>query len=223
MAFPEFSTFPSGADGEQMHSLFGLRFQDTIQTIFDRRKQSTYGLVRSSQALSAPCPYVLYSDLYDHRQFIRGLVNSGCRSRIANNASQFTAGWECRSQVPRHHGTADAPRALSARRLRPYRREGLPPCRALVLDYPKDAKTWTVEDQYMMGDSLMAAPVVAGQTRRSIYLPEGEWVDFWTGTRHPETAPHAADRQTFDWPFTSTLNNPSRRELAQKASCYNDV
>ncbi|HZZ16918.1 MAG TPA: hypothetical protein VFE08_13260, partial [Candidatus Sulfotelmatobacter sp.] len=65
-----------------------------------------------------------------------------------------------------------------------YRREGLPPFRALVLDYPKDAKTWTVEDQYMIGESLMAAPVVAGQSRRSIYLPEGEWVDFWTHERH---------------------------------------
>jgi alpha-D-xyloside xylohydrolase len=76
-SFPEASSFPSGADGEQMHSLFGLRYQDTIQGIFDKRQQRTYGLVRSSHALAAPYPYVLYSDLYNHREFIRALVNAG--------------------------------------------------------------------------------------------------------------------------------------------------
>ena len=229
-SFPEFSTFPSGADGEQMHCLLGLRYQDTIQSIFEKRKQRTYGLVRSSQALAAPYPYVLYSDLYDHRQFIRGLVNSGFSgllwtpelrdardtedlvrrlqsvalspmalinawyiqnppwkqvNRDRNNAGQFTANWEnieaqCRSVMELRMRLIPYLHAAFVR----YRREGLPPFRALVLDYPKDVKTWTVEDQYMIGESLMAAPMVAGQSRRSIYLPEGEWVDFWTEERH---------------------------------------
>ena len=34
-SFPELSRFPSGADGEQMHSLFGLRYQDTLQEVFE--------------------------------------------------------------------------------------------------------------------------------------------------------------------------------------------
>ena len=75
-SFPELSRFPSGVDGEQMHSVFGLRYQDTIWAQFKARRQQTYGLVRSSGALAAPYPFVLYSDLYDHRQFIRALVNS---------------------------------------------------------------------------------------------------------------------------------------------------
>ncbi len=33
--------------------------------------------MRSSGAFAAPYPFVLYSDLYDHRQFIRALVNAG--------------------------------------------------------------------------------------------------------------------------------------------------
>jgi len=65
-SFPEISAFPSGADGEQMHCLFGLRYQDAIQSVFEKRQTRTYGLVRSSGALAAPYPYVLYSDLYDH-------------------------------------------------------------------------------------------------------------------------------------------------------------
>lgn len=76
-SFPECSSFPSGIDGEQMHSVFGLRYQMAIWEAFRKRGQSTYGQVRSSGALATPYPFVLYSDLYDHRQYIRALVNSG--------------------------------------------------------------------------------------------------------------------------------------------------
>ena len=76
-SFPEISQFPSGVDGEQMHNLFGLRYQAALWQQFKDRRQPTYSLVRSSGALAAPYPFVLYSDLYDHRQFVRALVNSG--------------------------------------------------------------------------------------------------------------------------------------------------
>ena len=76
-SFPELSSFPSGVDGEQMHNVFGLRYQQAIWEQFRKRQQPTYGLVRSSGALAAPYPFVLYSDLYNHRDFIRALVNSG--------------------------------------------------------------------------------------------------------------------------------------------------
>jgi len=76
-SFAELSQFPSGVDGEQMHSLFGLRYQRTIWEQFLKRNIETYCLARSSGALASPYPFVLYSDLYDHRQFVRALVNSG--------------------------------------------------------------------------------------------------------------------------------------------------
>jgi alpha-D-xyloside xylohydrolase len=75
--FPDCSGFPSGVDGEQMHSVFGLRYQMAIWEQFRKRHQSIYCLVRSSGALAAPYPFVLYSDLYNHLDFIRALVNSG--------------------------------------------------------------------------------------------------------------------------------------------------
>jgi alpha-D-xyloside xylohydrolase len=76
-SFPELSSFPSGIDGEQMHSVFGLLYQMAIWNEFRKRKIETYNLVRSSGALATPYPFVLYSDLYAHRDFIRALVNSG--------------------------------------------------------------------------------------------------------------------------------------------------
>ena len=61
-SFPEVSQFPSGLDGEQMHSLFGLEYQRTLWKQFEERQRPTYSLVRSSGALASPYPFVLYSD-----------------------------------------------------------------------------------------------------------------------------------------------------------------
>ncbi len=228
-SFPELSHFPSGADGEQMHCVFGLRYQDTIQGIFDRRKVRTFGLVRSSHGLAAPYPYVLYSDLYDHKQFIRGVVNAGFSGllwcpevrdardtedlirrlqtvifsplamvnawyiknppwkqvdRAANNAGNFAEGWHeleaaCRRLIEVRMQLVPYLYAAFVR----YHLEGVPPFRALVLDYPDDPQTWTIDDQYLAGESLLIAPVIAGQQEREVYLPEGEWFDFWTGDK----------------------------------------
>jgi alpha-D-xyloside xylohydrolase len=229
-SFPEISAFPSGADGEQMHCLFGQRYQDTLQEIFDRRKERTYGLVRSSGALAAPYPYVLYSDLYDHKEFIRGVANMGFSGllwtpelrnakdpedlirrlqsaalspmalinawyiknppwkqveRDANNAGRLAPDWEsveakCRGVMELRMRLIPYLHAAFVK----YHREGLPPFRALVMDHPEDQATWTVDNQYMMGDSLMVAPAFAGEPERSVYLPAGDWFDFFSGQRH---------------------------------------
>jgi alpha-D-xyloside xylohydrolase len=65
-----------------------------------------------------------------------------------------------------------------------YHRTGVPPFRALVMDYPDDSATWTIDDQYLVGESLLAAPLVGGQASRGVYLPAGEWHDYWSGRRH---------------------------------------
>lgn len=76
-AFPDSTEFPSGMDGEQMHQAIGTLYQNLIYRIYRKENRRTYSQVRSSGALAAPLPFVLYSDLYDHKQFIRGVVNSG--------------------------------------------------------------------------------------------------------------------------------------------------
>lgn len=76
-SFPNCSEFPSGLDGEQMHSLLGILYQRCVRSIFERAGRRTFGQARSSHALAAPLPFALYSDLYDHRDFIRGMVNMG--------------------------------------------------------------------------------------------------------------------------------------------------
>jgi alpha-D-xyloside xylohydrolase len=65
-----------------------------------------------------------------------------------------------------------------------YLREGIPPFRASVIDFPTDPETWGVDDQFLVGADLMVAPVFAGESKRSVYLPSGDWFDFWTEKRH---------------------------------------
>jgi alpha-glucosidase len=59
---------------------------------------------------------------------------------------------------------------------------GLPMMRPLALSFPDDLRTYGLDDQFLLGDALLAAPVAqAGQTRRQVYLPGGPWYDFWSG------------------------------------------
>ncbi|HEY3756174.1 MAG TPA: glycoside hydrolase family 31 protein [Opitutaceae bacterium] len=61
---------------------------------------------------------------------------------------------------------------------------GLPFIRPLLLEFQEDANTLDLEDEFMVGDSLLAAPILAPrQTSRRVYLPAGVWYDFWTGKR----------------------------------------
>jgi len=62
-------------------------------------------------------------------------------------------------------------------------RTAKPMLRHLVLEYPDDPNVRGVEDEYLFGDSFLAAPVLAplDETRqRRLYLPAGAWVDYWT-------------------------------------------
>jgi alpha-glucosidase len=63
---------------------------------------------------------------------------------------------------------------------------GIPAFRPMFLDFPADGRTYELDEQFMFGDSLLVAPVVhEAAADREVYLPAGEWYDFWTGDRHP--------------------------------------
>lgn len=228
-----------------MHSLFGLRYQDALQSVFEKRHQRTYGLVRSSGGLASPYPYVLYSDLYDHARFVHGIAQSSFSgllwtpevreasspeelvrrlqavafsplalinawylknppwkqvNREANNAGHLAPDWEkaeaqCRAVMELRMRFIPYLHAAFVR----YQREGLPPFRALVMDYPTDPEVRNLSDEFMMGESVLVAPIIVrspsrkaglptpslgNEAKRSVYLPEGDWHDFWTGQRY---------------------------------------
>jgi alpha-D-xyloside xylohydrolase len=57
---------------------------------------------------------------------------------------------------------------------------GLPMVRAMALEFQDDPSTYPLDLQYMFGDSFLVAPVVRRDNRCRVYLPAGEWVDYWT-------------------------------------------
>jgi len=229
-SFPELTRFPTGIDGEQMHSLFGLAFQRTMTEMFKANNIRTWSQVRASHALASPMPFVLYSDAYDHRAYVRGLVNSGFSGllwqpevRSAQNENdlyrriqtsvfspqtlinawfipnvpwyQIDENKNNRNELQDNRFEQEKTvRDLFELRMRlvpyfysafvHYQRTGVPPFRALVMDYPDDTKTFTIDDQYLAGSSLLIAPLFGNETKRKVYLPQGRWYCFWTNVKY---------------------------------------
>ena len=245
--FPNSSAFPSGLDGEQMHNIFGVLYQKTIMEAFGQ--DITFGLVRASHLFAAPLPFVLYSDLYEQSDYLRGIVNAGFSGLLWTPELRHAASpedmirriqmlvfsalthvdcWFIKNppwfNVNRNENNADIIMPESEKvteqarywlklrkKLFPYLRtafdkytsEGLPPLRALVLDFENDPEVINISDQYMMGDCLLVAPLIAnpnkkkdylpdqynitdetplaGSDSRKLYLPAGKWKNMFTG------------------------------------------
>jgi alpha-glucosidase/alpha-D-xyloside xylohydrolase len=61
---------------------------------------------------------------------------------------------------------------------------GLPMIRSLWLHYPDDPTATARGDQFLWGRDVLVSPVVEkGATTRRMYLPKGEWFDYWTEER----------------------------------------
>ncbi len=210
--FPNFASFPSGLDGEQYHSLFGLLYARTMLTALEDKR--TLSEVRNMGALAASYPFVLYSDLYNHEDFLTGVVNAGFSGllwspevRHAENAEELirrvqSVVFSVQSLVnafylPDHpwvtHGCTDAVRELFRVRMRllpylyaafyDYKTCGKPPIRALVCDYGVEPESHTCGDQWLFGDSIVVAPLAYPKKEREVWLPYGEWYDFFTGKK----------------------------------------
>ncbi len=79
------------------------------------------------------------------------------------------------------------------------RSTGMPLMRAMWLHYPADTTAARIGDQYLWGRDLLIAPVYTPHaTTRQVYLPQGDWYDWWTNTRESggRTITRAVDLST---------------------------
>lgn len=60
---------------------------------------------------------------------------------------------------------------------------GVPCMRPMVMEFPEDRNCRTLDKQYMLGDSLLVAPIFNDKSMAEYYLPEGTWTDFFTGEK----------------------------------------
>jgi len=229
-SFPEISQFPSGIDGEQMHQLFGVLYQKTLLNIFNLQNKRTLLDVRSSQAFASSYSASLYSDMYDHHEFVRMISNAGFsgllwtpeiretksdadlirrtqtgvmsaqlvfNSWYLNNPPWLQYDLEKNNRdefLPNAKEIESKVRKLLELRMSlipylyaafaTYHYEGIPPFRALVVDYPNDTTVYNLDDEYMMGESLLAAPFLDGASNRKVYFPAGKWYDFNTEQKY---------------------------------------
>ena len=63
-------------------------------------------------------------------------------------------------------------------------RSGAPILRALLFEYPEDETTYTTDDEFLLGEALLVAPITRpGIEHRHVYLPQETWFHYWTGER----------------------------------------
>lgn len=62
---------------------------------------------------------------------------------------------------------------------------GVPVFRPLVLNYQDDANVYNLDDEFMIGNDLLVAPVLKPDVvERLVYLPKGSWYDYWTNKKY---------------------------------------
>ncbi|MCR5041613.1 MAG: glycoside hydrolase [Clostridia bacterium] len=214
-SFPNHASFPSGLDGEQYHNLLGTLYAQTLLEALG--ETPTLSEIRALGALAAPYPFVLYSDLYDHKSFLTALVNSGFSGLLWSPEVRGVSGkkellrrlqtvvfsvqclinaWSCPAVPWLDFDCVDEVRELLELResLVPrlkaafdlYRDTGIPPVRALVMDYTDDPEAGGIDDEYLFCSDLLVAPITGTQSdAREVYLPAGDWFDFYTGEPVP--------------------------------------
>ena len=64
-------------------------------------------------------------------------------------------------------------------------RDSKPFMRPLVYEWPNDVNIVNCQDEYLLGDDLLIAPLLEeNATSREVYLPDGVWFDFFDGSEY---------------------------------------
>lgn len=233
--WPDHATFPSGTDGLTMRQSYGMLMQKMIYTdLYKPANVRTYGQVRATNGAASALPFVLYSDSYDHSQYITGVASASLSGilwtpeiRKAKDAREWLNRMQTTCFSPLAHSNAwasgkkpwsypevtDQVREVIDLRMQllpylytafaNYQQHGTPPFRAMILEpgtrieaqieqgklddtidpYAED-KIVQRTDQYMCGPSILVAPFYEKYaTQREVSLPDGEWYDFYTGSK----------------------------------------
>lgn len=205
--WPDHATFPSGLDGLRMRQVYGLAWQRVLDHMFREAGRRTFGLLRGSNGAASSFPFAIYSDTYDHRQYVTALTSSSLAGviwcaeiRSADSDEEWVRRMQsaCLSPIAQLNAWDSGKKPWSYPAVEgPVRdamllRESLVPyLYTAFAQYHREGKPpvrpmclvdgGQETDQYMIGDDLLAAPMFAGEKERKVRLPEGRWYDFKSG------------------------------------------
>jgi len=64
-------------------------------------------------------------------------------------------------------------------------KKGYPVIRPLFFHYPEDKNVYDIEDQFMVGETILVAPVLHSRKKdRKVYLPKGEWINYLNNKKY---------------------------------------
>ncbi|MEI8282594.1 MAG: glycoside hydrolase family 31 protein, partial [Armatimonadota bacterium] len=205
--WPDHATFPSGLDGLQMRQIYGVLWQKLIDKMYREKDQRTFGLVRGSNGAASKLPFAIYSDTYDHHQYITALLNSSLAGvtwcaeiRSADSNEEWVRRMQsaCLSPIAQLNAWDSGKKPWSYPAVSEEIREAMLLRESLVpylytafAQYrlngvppvrPMCLIDGGVEsDQYMLGDNLLFAPMFVGANTRTVRLPAGKWYDYSSG------------------------------------------
>ncbi|MEO8399292.1 MAG: TIM-barrel domain-containing protein [Ignavibacteriaceae bacterium] len=61
---------------------------------------------------------------------------------------------------------------------------GVPMARAMVIDYQNNLNAWKYDLQYMWGNEMLITPNASDNDNVSIWMPDGNWFDYWSGEKY---------------------------------------
>jgi len=207
--WPDHAQFPSGLSGLQMRQIYGVLWQKELDRMFRDKGERTFGLVRGSNGGASRLPFAIYSDTYNHRQYVTALTNCSLAGvlwcaeiRDAKSPEEWVRRMQsaCLSPIAQLNAWDSGTKPWSfptveneVRTAMKLRQSLLPYLYTAFSQYWQDGippvrpmslvDGGTETDQYLLGADLLVAPMFTGEKSRTVRLPAGEWFDYFTGKR----------------------------------------
>ncbi len=211
--FPNHTKFPSGLDGDQYHNLFGTLYCKTMMQSLDGKPTFSEIRSIGALASKYPFVlYSDLSNIKDFLTGVvnsgfSGILWApevrGCSTKkelirrlqmVTFSVQCLINAWNCPNIPWLEFDCLDEVRSVLNERKKiipmlkksfdKYRETGIPPVRALVMDYTHDSETYDISDEYLFCDDLLVAPFTDFTSdTREIYIPEGEWVNYFTNEK----------------------------------------
>ena len=204
--WPDHATFPSGLDGLQMRQIYGVLWQKTFDEMFRAKNTRTFGLVRGSNGAATRLPFAIYSDSYDHRQYVAASINSSLAGvnwcaeiRSADTDEEWVRRMQsaCLSPIAQLNAWDSGKKPWSYPKVEKevmaamkLRESLVPYLYASFAQYNLDGippvrpmclvDGGQETDQYMIGDNMLFAPMFSGEKSRKVRFPKGKWYEYAT-------------------------------------------